>query len=415
MDSSTAPSGLSNFIPPVQEHEISSGDVSENKNSRFKPVKKQNLHLVRKVASTNIQPTGISKTKADKERRPEVIAKFADQKNISTKINRSESKPEIISQTSKNRSSSLKDVVKRYYEETKDPLKKAACIHYLLHYQHYNAEFTSNDRKLLNYPEPLCASEDKPGYVRLQHTLLIVMEKWLEKNINPKLVGDKKSIPKTSFIRLSHPLIGLTAIQILFSNRIFINIENLSSEKIAEIDSTPNPVIVFSIMLSDFSQENSDIAMLRKYLSPLNQLKENCKSLHFIFLVKNQENSCQVMWAAKWEKNGELDKGALEYITLSTLLDDDKISSFLNHIGDIPDRLEVNKFISQGLIKEKFDNVSGKLELSFTILNYKSSIEENWNKQLEKITKYNFNDNSGAELYRDAILRWNSCFFEKYQ
>ncbi|MBA2367423.1 MAG: hypothetical protein H0V82_00180 [Candidatus Protochlamydia sp.] len=384
-------------LGPEQLENIPSEEVNSAKNLQTKS-------SVGEIALANIQAVEVSKSKKTGPKQyKKNTTQLPDQKNISRNISQpSSSKASIVTTTSRNNSLTLENILENFYNKTQNTDQKRACLHYLLHYQHYNAEFTSDDRKLLNYSEPLCASENNPIYVRLQYPLLMVMERWLKTNLFPRLKGNNKK--DVSFIRLGNPLIGPSAIELIVPNRIF----RLGNEKLEKMGADFIPILLFPLTLSDLTKKVD--SMVIEDHPQLKQLKEKWTELHFIFLMKEPGIECQIMWAAKWLRNG-----SLMYVTLNTLFDDKDISSFLNQIGDIPDRLEVNKFISRGLENEKFYNIPSKAGISISPLKLKIQLKESWDIHLKKIRNYNLKNHPGAALFRDAILRWNTCLFEYYQ
>jgi hypothetical protein len=315
------------------------------------------------------------------------------------------------------------------YAQAKDPRQKRACLSYLLHYQHYNAEFTTDDNARLGYPHPICTPQNLPGYIRTEYNrLFALIEPWIKECMLPSL-NKSYNLPKKfnadKYIKLSSSL-GIKILKI-FSPEIG------SLKKFLQAKKAKPQVISLYINPTDLNKPILEI--LKEQLQSLNIAQENIsakldsirknRKLRFLFLLQESSIDCTLIWEAKWANSKNLDLEILSLknsITFKELKENvsDQIFTLLNKMGATPDRLAVNAFATHTLQNEAFDTACEKIgipqaqEVKKFDEKELSSMSGLWKEKIEEIKNYSFKHNPGIELHRKAILQWHSCFFEKY-
>lgn len=258
--------------------------------------------------------------------------------------------------------------------------QKQACLRYLLHYQHYNAEFTISECRRLGYPLPLCAAQEFPGYVRTDayHRLVPLLDPWIRPHVLPFIERQFVKVGSSEysdFIRLST----------LEAPKILRTLFRETMERVTVIDLTP--------------------ADLRRPLKEKIPSGDRDSKQLFLFILKNGEIDCALLFAAKWrapKKNRDLQCLMLD----SSEMFGAAAFSLLNRAGDVPDRAAVNRFLTYDLGREEFDAELRRIGMempkdtatSFTTME----------------ATFRLTDDPGCRLYDRAIKRWRECFFKKY-
>lgn len=312
----------------------------------------------------------------------------------------------------------LFSVINDLYTFAQTPAQKRACLCYLLYYQHYNAEFTESESRLLGYPIPLCAVQTQPGYIRTEfHRLFELMHPWIKTHLLRFLTlphGSKE--PSENFIKICSSS-AIQVLQAFFEHEI--QIQPLLSA--GTHGTQKKQVVLVQITTADLSKADLMTILqeqLQKAIPPrkLGGMREKHPGLYFLFLLQDPNIDCSLLWVATWaapKKNN-----SLQCLKLNDIFED-KVFSLLNEAGAVSDRLSVNDFLTQGLGTGKFfyDLQSigikpiGKEETSITDANQPNI----WCRQIKEITTYKFINDPGSACLRDAILQWHSCFFQNYK
>lgn len=315
------------------------------------------------------------------------------------------------------------EIIQKIYDEADAIQKKQACIRYLLQYQHYNANFTSSDIEQLNYPQPLCALQDNPGYIRTENVqLLSLIQPFIKKNLktlcNEDFFKDDSEyedygLKINAFVSLC-AFSGVSVLKKFFSSTHHIIEFKDFLEAINDNNEMVKKIIITKIQSSDL--EKNDINIIednfKKIGIDFTDTRNNHPNLIFLFLLESSNIDCHLMWGAKW------DNDKLRYFNIKNneLFGAESIS-LLSKCGATPDRLAVNQFITHMLNKDTSFKSALK---TIGITNYKkinldvSNQSENWQKSLALLHACKLDDDEGCKIYRDAILRWQSVFFDKH-
>ena len=289
------------------------------------------------------------------------------------------------------------------YLRADSPLKKRALICYCLYSQHYNAELTLEENKSLHYSTPLCAVQADSGYVRTEHgRLLELVKPWIEKYLHPFFQNSFWEAPNPiDFIRLTDS----SAISVLkyFSPHQIVSLEKVCSESTQSNDLRLVPI---EILPQDLNKKASEIltAKIKEFGQRLNlgTIRKN-QQLRFLFQLKNPTVDCVIIWIAKWQKPKQNSDLCVE--SFKSLFGKE-ILSLLNSAGAVPDRMALNEFLAQSIEYTEF-------ELTDTIrVDYQSIL---WPPKWMEMTGYDLSNDPGSEVYRDAIILWNSTFFKPFE
>lgn len=273
------------------------------------------------------------------------------------------------------------------FRYARSPEQKQACLRYLLHYQHYNAEFTRGECCRLGYPTPLCAAQDFSGYVRTDphHRLVPIIEPWVRFHFVPFLERAFVKLGKSefpTFVRLS----TRSAPAIL---------ETFFKEKMQRVKVIP-------LTVADLAEPSR---VQEKVRSALGKGAGRSPDQRFLFILQNEAIDCVLMCAAKWRaptKSTDLQCLMLD----GTEMFEPGVFSLLNEAGDVPDRLAVNRFVTQDLGKGEFGAELRHIGMEMP--------RDTTTRFATAASSFTFTDDPGCVLYATAIQRWKDCFFKKY-
>lgn len=343
-------------------------------------------------------------------------------------------------------------IIQHYYKNAVTLSEKSACVNYLLHYQHYNAEFTREESCQLGYPIPLVAIQDKPGYIRTEFTrLLEIVKPWAITYIQPFL--NKSVCPMQGEKQLEYfKLSSLSSIEVLkafYHQSVIIkdfssfcrDIEKKDANQNISIDLSKTKidgkkyVISIEMTAEDLKEKAEEIVekQLKKINKKLGSIRNMDYPINFLFIIRKNDIDCVILCAATW--NAPRKDNRLKWLTLDELFEADSKSSpsvysLLNKSGAVPDRLALNSFFSSDFNEKEFrdklkDLKNPLIDLCVTeeddlkISANKQILEVahlryDWIDKLEEISNFDLLDDLGSACFRDAILRWHACFFREH-
>lgn len=313
-------------------------------------------------------------------------------------------------------------VIDELYTKSDTPAQKQACLRYLLHYQHYNAEFTNNENERLGYPKPLCVPQKLPGYFRTEyHRLFELLLPWVQHNLQTfytsSVPQSKKNI--LDFINFG-AISSLEVIKTFFREQMIELADFCRNHKENNIEQL-GKIVTVRLRLDELKKDllislEEEIKKIDEKLK-LGALRTKNSNLKFVFVLTVSSVDFVVMWGAKWAKPKK--DNTLEFLTLNTLFGDN-VFSLISKFGAVPDRLAVNQLLTgqESGESSSFEKAYSDIKL-FPRLETKAhcKIAEPatiWNETIEIINSYHFENDNGIEIYRDAILCWNDKFFKRY-
>ncbi|MCB1116362.1 MAG: hypothetical protein KDK71_07830, partial [Chlamydiia bacterium] len=298
----------------------------------------------------------------------------------------------------------LLGIFRKFYNTLQTHKQKVAYLCYLLHYQHYNAEYTEEECKRLGYPFPLSALQRQPGYFRFEHERLMkLMEPWLGKNVS--VLNRQRDVKPFSL------LTPTTNLAIAVFKQFFIILTVDEFRGLKEIPAETVGVIL-PVSRKDLSEKRGD-QIIEQYVGKLTDMQK--KRVFFLFGLKPQPIDCILTWIGEWRVcSGRL---WFDYFSLDARFGNN-IFSLLKECGAVPDRISVNQFVTYGLDKASFDEAFNQCLRTQNSLRpnpwrvgaYTSS-SNNWEKIMEGIALFNFKEEQGCEIFRDAILKWSNLLF----
>jgi hypothetical protein len=303
-----------------------------------------------------------------------------------------------------------------FYKNAITPEQKRACLCYLLQYQHYNAEFSESECQQLGYPLPLYVPKKQHGYVRLDFNHLFqLVQPWITTYLLPFL-----NDPYLNEIKEYIKPVSSEAIEVL--NKFFeIKFQDLilfckNNKKVTLSKKDFIFIEIFRDEILTKKTINSFLEEKIKKLDPKFTLNDIIKPVNekspiprFLFTIKvSNEIDCLLICGFKWNNN----KKSFCCMKLEELFGSEALE-FIGKMGAVPDRMAIHNFLTFDL-----DQALSILKLSTfddnkTAINVRPDRFKLWHKQMEKLSGLEIPD-SGIEIYRKAILRWNSCFFEQH-
>ncbi len=314
------------------------------------------------------------------------------------------------------RTPSLYATIAGIYARVSEPHQRRACLNYLLQYQHYNADYTVRECLSFGYPAPLYAPQDLPGYVRTEYNrLLDLTDVWMEERVIPFMRSAFIVKDPRRFFKLSSDS-ALGALRTFYSNEI-----DFIDPQAAVHTTQKKKVMVIQIEPDDLRQGAGSDEILRRLFNldreeQLQQFAQQYKDLKFLFVLKAPANQCILMWGAVWD-NPKKSTGLRCQELSSQNFFGKRLFSFLNQSGAVPDRIDLNRMVTQELGQGDFAadlKMIGEAVPALGIDPQVDNYPELWADVLEKCTSYNFDDDHGSQLYFDAICRWQTQFFEKF-
>jgi hypothetical protein len=301
----------------------------------------------------------------------------------------------------------------RYYRTATTLTQKQACFAYLLQYQCYNAP---SDCRHFGYPLPLCSSHQQFGYIRTEfHHLFDLIQTWMKRRSEITVFFNKYVNCKQPelFIKLSSSAAS-SVLQTFFSQYIELATFDSPNSK----DRTKKLIFLIPMALTDFTQTPQ--AVIEKELKKTNQtltlkkIRMEFPEARFLFLLQREKIDVVLMWGARWaspKKNDSLKCLSLDH----TEMFGNTVFSILNESGAVPDRLSVHHFVTHDLREGYLESLQA-FDIAALDIQEKDVpfLFTPWLDQMEKIRSYDFEDDPGCALYRDAILQWSTCFFKKY-
>ncbi len=206
------------------------------------------------------------------------------------------------------------EIIERLYNQSKTPAEREACLRYVLHYQHYNAEFTQDENKHLHYLDPLCAPQKTSGYVRIEQTRLMdLFWPWIEKNLKDFLRKAFKTENKKK-IRMIKPGASSTLAVLgqYFSKTHKINeLTSFDEEK----QDPKTSIWVIRIKPSDLKKDLQTLFQEHKF--NINKIIGTHK---FIFILSITDDiDCSLYWGAEVELKNKIVKA--NYLSLEELFE----------------------------------------------------------------------------------------------
>jgi hypothetical protein len=283
-------------------------------------------------------------------------------------------------------------VIQRMYQDSKEPSQRQACLRYLLHYQHYNAEFTQAENQQLQYPAPLIAGQATSGYVRTDRQRLKDL-------IAPRVTSYLGSAIYNAMIITSPE-----AIRVLKTFYPSVDIIALN-EWPAQPTQDFNPIVIVEM---DSLQKGTPDDSFKKQIQQANVTFQN-KTVRCLFILQIPGIECTLMWGAKYHAQ----KKSLECVEIKTFFDNN-VGPLLNNCGATPDRLAVNEFVTQGLGADATDKTFSADLRSLGITKVDRKIDDKyylslWRNHVQTIKNTDIAD-PGIKIYRDAIVAWHEKF-----
>ncbi len=314
---------------------------------------------------------------------------------------------------------SPQEIISRLYHTAKTSKQKRACLNYLLHYQHYNAEFTTQANNHLGYPIPLWAPQDKPGYIRTEHNRLFdTIEPFIKNHLGPFFERCYASveIPNPTYKKKNAAEKNAFWLDKILNNAKISSSQAVSVLKTFYPQKSFKEVCITPADLSKSIQQILDEKNILKANATLSELNKTRNEIpFFVFILQMPGIDCVVLWGAEWKTCNTISKDTSLVCGNMLKFFDSHVFSLLNETGSIPDRLAINDFLTmqeEPLITER---LLKDLDNSSSSENTPAETVYSWNQQMQAIANYTFKDDPGAELYRDAILQWDACFFQKHQ
>ena len=325
-------------------------------------------------------------------------------------------------------------VISQLYATLNTPEERQACLRYLLHYQHYNAEFTNSENDRLGYPKPLCAQQELPGYFRTEyHRLSQLLQPWVKKYLQPfytatcDLIKNKQNKNKehksnksiTDFINFGSAS-SIHVMKTFFSEQL-VELPEFCRSHVENNTEQPGKIVIVRLQLGEL--EKDLLSSLVKEIEKVNiklkpgKLREKKPYLKFLFVLTVSSIDFVVTWGAKWAHPKK--DNTLEFLTLNTLFNED-VFSLISKLGAVPDRLSVNQLLTyqaaneNASFKSDYKHIQLFPELELEIDDETLESDKTWNDLIETIESYPFESDNGIKIYRDAILHWDNKFFKEY-
>ncbi len=307
------------------------------------------------------------------------------------------------------------EIISRLYQSAKTPQERQACLRYAISHQQGNAPFTTRENEQLGYPNPLWAPQDKPGYIRTEHHRLFdVIKPWVSLHLGPFF---ERSYAATEVTNPKYNKKSMAEKKAYWLDKV-LDYAKLTSGQVTSVLDTFYPKKTFKavcITPADLAKSIEQILEEKNILRANAALKEVRKLKSeipiFVFMLQIPGNDCVLAWGAEWKvRDPESKDTALLCSNLAKYFDP-SVFSLLNETGSIPDRLAINNFLTTHaeplLVDRLIDNADSSSSNEQT--------QADWERQIAEIANYTFKDDPGSELYRDAILKWDACFFQKHQ
>lgn len=275
------------------------------------------------------------------------------------------------------------------------PDQRKACLRYLLHYQHYNAEFTIAENQHLGYPQPLCAVQAESGYIRNDYRRLFDLVK---PSLKPYFTDDMlKNINLAS-------ILAIPALQMYDKNYSILSFPEWEKNR------AKNPILIIDLKFSK-SKAESFLEEIKIYNERLIQMQLSNQSIKVIFLLRHSSIDCQLMLGATWHNKGSASDFKIEKLSDNHFFGED-IFSFLNSCGVTPDRLVVNEFITTELGKDFAEDLTKTGIAIAEPAVVETTAAEKWCEHIEKIRQLEHLD-SGSKILCYGIIKWHEKFLSQ--
>lgn len=372
--------------------------------------------------------------------------------------------PPSSSSQAGNEPQSIISIVSSIAESYKEQSEKiTALVRYLLHYQHYNAEYSILDRERLKYPPAVFEPTQSAVYTRSDDDAFKYMILKVTKIIMPGPLKEFETIPISN--------IGLSILRANFSSKgysIFdfpnpdFSPQSLNNKKIIFVTVSLDELHYIAADNKLENQHTSEETFQKKLtLQEIAQVyseKDQTATVHYVFQLTLKNIDCNFIWVAGLFKKKSKDssknipilkrvpkatrntqefndikknqiKLAWEWKDFSQLLGDKKGKFWFKNLcqlGGVVDRLALYDFFVAHI--ENYLNKETKkknFEIDFLLFLDKLSLsnpstkdntienKNNWEELIGEITE-NLKPTSGVSIYQQAILEWDKCFFKNF-
>lgn len=314
--------------------------------------------------------------------------------------------------------------IAQIYAESKDLRERQACLNYLLYTQHGNAELTVEESLQLGYPAPLYAPQISSGYVRTEYNRLFeTAQTWVDQHFVPFMTkGFMMGSKHYEFLKLSTRS-AIDALRTLYrGTKEISSLEDYLAKGKAAQASKSVVIIPLSPDELKLDVEAAEIIQRKLDLIPdapdLVSFRKRYTSLKFLFVFSVPDVDCSILLAAAWKRPKTHSQMTCLRLKAGSVFGN-QVFCKLNRSGAVPDRVSVNKFLTHELGTEplaaELEKI-GSLDIGskLPVAPKRDVALGRWLDTLKLAESLSFDDDPGAALYRDAMLRWWTHFIQPF-
>jgi|GEM_PF-6210695 len=318
----------------------------------------------------------------------------------------------------------LLSVIGDLFSRAETHTQRKACLAYLLHYQHYNADFTIHECDRLAYPHPVVAPQEFPGYFRTEyHRSYELAAPWIQKVV---LKAFKKTFFKQGLSKDSFGFATSMTVPVLkafFPSVQIDTLQSLCEDWNWDLEDDSPRVVLVEIDQSDLHNQAHEVVK-RKLSAVCNELrlpkeiklgriKRNLSKLSFLFLLRGA-GDCSLMWGAIWG-SPHVDRLTLRPCSIENeQLFGPHTFSTLHEAGAFPDRLALNEYLTDQLKgEEEYPKALAELGIDYSGSITSDGLTD-WNVLINELSDCTLEDPT-SEFFRRAIVRWHERFFARHK